>query len=257
MLNIVLPMAGRGSRFATAGYKDPKPFIKVCGEPMIKVVVDNLTPNCEHRFIFICQKEHLDKYDGRQLLNSIAKDPVIIEISEITEGQLSTALLAKKFINNDQPLLTANTDQYIDFDVNSYIEDMQTRCLDGSIMTMRANDAKWSYAKIDTKTNLVVQTAEKRVISDNATVGIYGFGRGKDFCRAAEFTINNNLRTNGEFYICPVYNYLINEGSRIGIYDIGAEGQGMYGLGTPADLESFLKTPVAKFLREKYENNCA
>ncbi len=244
MLNIVIPMAGRGSRFAEAGYKDPKPLIPVHGKPMIQVVVENLTPRIDHRFIFICQNRHIKDYNLFPKLKSYAKNVEIIGIDGITEGQVCTVLKAKELINNDEPLMTANSDQYIDFDINDYLEDMEKRQLDGLIMTMKADDPKWSYAKTDTQ-GMVTETAEKKVISEDATVGIFNFRRGRDLVRAAEAMIKDNIRVNGEFYTCPCYNYLLKEGQRIGIYGIGREYDGMYGLGIPKDLDFFLQHPVS------------
>ena len=248
MLNIVIPMAGRGSRFAEAGYKDPKPLIPVCGKPMIQVVVENLTPQCAHRFIFICQNQHIKDYGLEQKLKSYAQNVEIIGIDGITEGQVCTVLKAKELINNDDPLMTANSDQYIDFDINDYLKDMDDRKLDGLIMTMKADDPKWSYARTDMD-GLVTETAEKKVISTDATVGIFNFRRGKDLVRAAERMIADNIRVNNEFYTCPCYNYLIQEGHKIGVYGIGEEYNGMYGLVIPKDLEFFLKHPVSEKVR--------
>ncbi len=248
MLNIVIPMAGRGSRFAEAGYKDPKPLIPICGKPMIQVVVENLTPQCAHRFIFICQNQHIKDYGLEQKLKSYAQNVEIIGIDGITEGQVCTVLKAKELINNDDPLMTANSDQYIDFDINDYLKDMDDRKLDGLIMTMKADDPKWSYARTDMD-GLVTETAEKKVISTDATVGIFNFRRGKDLVRAAERMIADNIRVNNEFYTCPCYNYLIQEGHKIGVYGIGEEYNGMYGLGIPKDLEFFLKHPVSEKVR--------
>ncbi|WP_294487907.1 glycosyltransferase family 2 protein [uncultured Mailhella sp.] len=245
MLNIVLPMAGRGSRFSKAGYTIPKPFIPIHGVPMIKVVIDNLTPRCEHRFIFICQKKYLETYDVERRLRSYTRNPVIIAIDGITEGQVCTALCARSFFNNDDPLMSANTDQYIDIDINEYLDAMFSRNLDGMIMTMKSTDPKWSYARTDAQ-GLVVETAEKKVISEDATVGIFNFAHGSDLVRSAEKMIADNIRINGEFYTCPCYNYLIKEGKRIGIYPIGKEYSGMYGLGIPEDLEFFISHPISQ-----------
>lgn len=245
MLNIVIPMAGRGSRFAEAGYKDPKPLISVHGKPMIQVVVENLTPKCEHRFIFICQNQHIKDYDLTPKLKSMAKNVEIIGIDGITEGQVCTVLKAKDLINNDEPLMTANSDQYIDFDINDYLSVMDDKKLDGLIMTMKANNPKWSYAKTD-KDGFVIETAEKKVISEDATVGIFNFRHGKDLVRSAEQMIADDIRVNNEFYTCPCYNYLIKEGQKIGIYGIGEEYNGMYGLGIPKDLDFFLNHPISE-----------
>jgi len=250
MLNIVIPMAGRGSRFADAGYKNPKPLIDVLGKPMIQVVIENLTPECEHRFIFICQNEHIKKFDLVTKLNSYTLNPVIIGIEGITEGQVCTVLKAKDYINNDDPVMTANSDQWIDFDINCYLSEIEKKNLDGMIMTMNANDPKWSYAKSDSN-GYVIETAEKKVISNDATVGIFNFSHGKDLVYAAEKMISENVRVNGEFYTCPVYNYLIKDGNKIGTYSIGKEFDGMYGLGIPKDLEWFLNNTPVNFKKEK------
>lgn len=249
MLTIVLPMAGRGSRFANAGYTIPKPFIPIHGVPMIKVVVDNLRPSCPHRFVFICQQEHIEAYDLNRKLPSYAEHVEIIGINGITEGQVCTALLAKKFFNNDEPLLNANADQFIDCDINEFIDSMLDRKLDGLIMTMKSQDPKWSYAKTDDE-GLVVETAEKKVISHDATVGIFGFARGRDLVRSAEQMIADNIRVNNEFYTCPCYNYLIREKKKIGIFPIGEEYNGMYGLGTPADLDFFIRHPISQKVKQ-------
>lgn len=245
MLNIVIPMAGRGSRFAEAGYKDPKPLIPIFNKTMIEVVINNLTPKTPHRFVFICQEEHIKKYNLKDKLMSITKNAEIIGINEITEGQVCTVLKASDIINNDEPLMTANSDQYIDFDINSYLDYMNKNELDGLIMTMTANDPKWSYVKIDDN-GLVTETAEKKVISNEATVGIYNFVHGKDLVKAANQMIADDIRVNGEFYTCPTYNYLIKNGYKVGIYNIGEEYNGMYGLGIPKDLDFFLNNPISE-----------
>ena len=239
MLNIVIPMAGYGSRFAKAGFQDPKPLIQVLGKPMIQLVIENLTPNQEHRFIFICQDQHLSNYPLRSLLESMAPDCKIIPVNKVTEGAACTVLLAKKYIDNSDPLMIANCDQYIDFDANDYLAQMDGNGLDGLIMTMYAYDNKWSFVELNNKEE-IVRVVEKEVISDQATVGIYNFAVGADFVRFAELMINKNLRVNGEFYVAPVYNEMILAGKKILRFNIGSLGQKMFGLGTPEDLSIFL-----------------
>lgn len=185
------------------------------------------------------------EYDLKDKLSKLDKNVEIIGIDEITEWQLCTVLKASDFINNEEALMTANSDQYIDFDINDYFEYMESKEYDGLIMTMTSKDEKWSYAKIDDN-GIVIETAEKKVISNEATVGIYNFKAGKDLVKAADKMIQDNIRVNGEFYICPVYNYLIKEGYKTGIYNIGEEYNGMYGLGIPKDLKFFLKHPISE-----------
>ncbi|MGM9559677.1 NTP transferase domain-containing protein [Veillonellaceae bacterium WCA-693-APC-5D-A] len=240
MLNIVIPMAGRGSRFANAGYKMPKPLIDVNGKPMIEWVTENIRPKCEHRFIYICQQEHLEKYNLADLLNRLAPGCQIVTVDHITEGAACTVLLAEKYIDNDEPMMMANSDQYVDTDINVYLAEQQG--CDGLIMTMPANHPKWSYIRYNDE-GLVTLVREKEVISDEATVGIYNYAHGKDFVRYAHQMIEKDIRVNGEFYVAPVYNEMIEAGKRIRFKDVGVK---MHGLGTPEDLEAFLKTDLAK-----------
>lgn len=238
-------MAGAGSRFSKKGFKDPKPLIKVNEIPMINVVINNIKPATDHRFIFICQNEHIEKYSLDSKLDEWAPGCTIIGIEGITEGAACTVLLAKEFINNETQLMIANSDQYVDIDINEYLDQIEKYSLDGQIMTMSANDPKWSFVELDLENN-VKRVVEKEVISSEATVGIYNFSRGSFFVLAAEKMIADNNRVNGEFYVAPVYNELINEGHHIGIFNIGTEGDGMYGLGIPEDLDFFIKHPVSQ-----------
>ncbi len=240
MINIVVPMAGRGSRFVKAGFTDPKPLISVYGHPMIEYVVKNITPAQEHRFIFICQEEHLNRYHLAEKLRAIAPGCVIIPINYITEGAACTVLLAAEEIDNEDELMIANSDQYVDIDINDYLGKMAG--VDGLIMTMPASDPKWSYVKYD-KENLVTLVREKEVISDEATVGIYNYQHGSDFVKYARQMIERNIRVNNEFYVAPVYNEMIEAGKRIIFDDIGEK---MYGLGIPEDLELFMQAEVSR-----------
>ena len=240
MLNIVIPMAGRGSRFTEAGYADPKPLIDIYGHHMIEYVIKNLTPLQEHQFTFICQKEHIKRYNIDKTLRKMAPGCNIVTIDHITEGAACTVLLAEEHINNQNPLMIANSDQYVDIDINQYLNSIHTD--DGLIMTMPASDPKWSYIKYD-QNGTVTMVREKEVISDQATVGIYNYKAGEDFVRYAKEMIRQNMRVNNEFYVAPVYNLMIEDGYKIGYYDIKDK---MYGLGVPEDLNYFMEQPIAK-----------
>jgi len=234
MLNIVIPMAGRGSRFADAGYRMPKPLIDICGHPMIELVTNNIRPKCEHRFIYICQKEHINKFDLDKKLEEMSPGCVVIPITYITEGAACTVLLAEDYINNENPLMIANSDQFVDTGIDAYLGSMGD--YDGLIMTMPANHPKWSYIKYDGE--MVTLVREKEVISDQATVGIYNYAHGKSFVLYAHQMIEKDIRVNGEFYVAPVYNEMIEAGLKITYCDVGEK---MHGLGTPEDLNEFLK----------------
>jgi len=245
MLNIVIPMAGAGSRFAKAGYSDPKPLIPIHGVPMIKAVIDNLRPAEPHRFIYICQRAHVAAYGLAEKLTAWTPGCALVQLDGITEGAACTVLTVKDMINSEDALMITNSDQYIDVPIDAYLRKMSENNLDGLIMTMTAHDPKWSFVGLNAS-DLVTEVVEKEVISDEATVGIYNFQHGRDFVQAAEMMIAKNLRVNGEFYVAPTYNQLIAQGRRIGIYNIGNDGAGMYGLGTPADLERFLDIELSR-----------
>lgn len=245
MLNIIIPMAGAGSRFAKAGYIDPKPLIQVNGTPMIKVIIDNLTPKCAHRFIFICQASHVESYGLREKLAAWAPGSEIVELNGLTEGAACTVYAAKDLINNDHPVMVANSDQYVDMDINAYLQSMDDAGADGLIMTMEADDPKWSFVGFDEQ-GYINQVVEKEVISNEATVGIYNFRTGKQLIQSIESMVAKELRVNGEFYVAPAYNEMISAGDKVIHFNVGSEANGMYGLGIPADLELFLQLPVCQ-----------
>lgn len=239
MLNIVIPMAGLGSRFSEVGYTEPKPLISVNGKSMIQLVIENLKPKIDHQFIFICRDEHLQKYNLRNILEKFSPGCKIISLNEVTEGAACTVLVAKEYIDNTDQLMIANCDQYIDIKIDNYLNNIYEKNYDGLIMTMKADDNKWSYIKINNNKE-IIEVVEKVVVSDEATVGIYNFKRGSDFVLGANKMIQENLRVNNEFYVAPVYNQLIEKKMIIGYYNIGAVNNGMYGLGTPEDLYYFV-----------------
>jgi len=233
-MNVLIPMAGAGSRFSAAGYTFPKPLIEVNGKPMIQVVVENL--NIEANYTFIVQKEHYEKYSLQYLLNLIAPNCNIVQVDGLTEGAACTTLLAKEFINNDAPLLMANSDQFVEWNSNECLYAFNADGIDGGIVSFKATHPKWSYAKVG-EDGFVSEVAEKKPISDNATVGIYFWNKGSDYVKYAEQMIEKNIRTNNEFYVCPVFNEAIQDGKKVRIKDI----KRMWGIGTPEDLNYFLE----------------
>jgi len=235
-MNVLIPMAGRGSRFATQGYTFPKPLIDVKGKPMIQVVTENL--NIKANYTFIVQKEHYEKYSLQHLLNLIAPGCNIVQVDGITEGAACTTLLAKEFIDNDEPLLMANSDQFVEWDSNETLYAFSNGNCDGGIITFPATHPKWSYAKLG-EDGYVSEVAEKKPISEHATVGIYWWAKGSDYVKYAEQMIEKDIRVNNEYYVCPVFNEAIGDGKKVRIKEI--EKEGMWGIGTPEDLNYFLE----------------
>lgn len=233
-LNVLIPMAGAGSRFQAAGYTFPKPLIEVNGKPMIQVVLENL--NIDANYYFVVQKEHRRKYNLDSLLNLLKPNCKIIETDGLTEGAACTALLAKSFIDNDNPLFFANSDQFVEWDSNEFFYKMNENDPDGGIVTFKATHPKWSFAKVN-EMGLVTEVAEKNPISDNATVGFYYWKKGSDFVKYAEQMIQKDIRVNNEFYVCPVFNEAIKSNLKIKTFEVSK----MWGIGTPEDLDYFLK----------------
>ena len=233
-LNILIPMAGAGSRFEKAGYTFPKPLIEVKSKPMIQVVVENL--NIKANYVYVVQKSHREKYNLDALLTLITPGCKIVETEGMTEGAACTALLAKEHINSDAPLFFANSDQFVEWDSNEFMYKMNETDADGGIVSFTATHPKWSFAKVDEQ-GLVTEVAEKKPISDIATVGYYYWKHGSDFVKYSEQMINKNVRVNNEFYVCPVFNEAIEDGKQIRTFNV----KGMWGLGTPEDLDYYLK----------------
>jgi HAD superfamily hydrolase (TIGR01509 family) len=233
-LNVLIPMAGAGSRFEQAGYTFPKPLIEVNGKPMIQVVIENL--NLDANYIYVVQKAHREKYNLDTLLNLLTPGCKIVETDGLTEGAACTALLAKDYIDNDNPLFFANSDQFVEWDSNEFMYKMQETDADGGIVSFTATHPKWSFAKID-ENGLVTEVAEKNPISDIATVGYYFWKHGSDFVKYSEQMIKKNIRVNNEFYVCPVFNQAIEDCKEIRTFNTNE----MWGLGTPEDLNYYLE----------------
>lgn len=234
-MKILIPMAGEGSRFSKEGYQFPKPLIDVNGKPMIQRVVENLDFDAE--YIFLVRKNHLAKYEG--LRNSLFQitnlKTKIIEVDSLTEGAACTALLAKEYINNDDDLLIANSDQIIEYEQNNFNMLKNLTNVDSIVFSFNAIHPKWSFVKINSR-GFVTEVAEKNPISNIATCGIYWYRRGSDYVKFAERMISKNIRVNNEFYIAPVYNELIQDNKTLIPFYVHK----MHGIGTPEDLNSYL-----------------
>lgn len=227
--NILIPMAGLGSRFADAGYAKPKPLIDVNGVPMIKAVVDSL--GIDGHYIFIVQKKHSVQYHLLDALDSIAPGCSIVEIDGLTDGAARTTLAASHLIDNDRPLIIANSDQIVKWQGQIFSKLVS----DWNVVALfEADDPKWSFAKIED--NLITEVAEKKVISSNASVGIYGWAKGSDYVKYAKLMIARDIRTNNEFYIAPVYNGAIADGQKVHPFFV----EKMHGVGTPEDLNNYI-----------------
>lgn len=235
-MNILIPLAGKGQRFKDVGYNLPKPLIEFNGKIMIENVLDNLDLPGNYHFIIL--KEHDEKYGLKNILKSIKEECKVIEIEKVTCGQACSCLLAKEFINNETPLLIANSDQIMDWSPADFILFIKPN-YDGIIFTFTDNGKNNSYVKLNADGD-VIEVAEKRVISNIATCGVYYFKRGSDFVDATEKMIRDGKKVNNEYYVCPTYAELIRDGKKIVPYNIN----GHYPIGTPEDLNKYLSRKV-------------
>ncbi len=229
-------MAGAGSRFTKEGYTFPKPLIDVNGKPMIQTVVENLDFDCE--YIFLVRKEHIEKYSG--LINTLDRITngkfEYVVVDGLTEGAACTALLAEEYIDNDEDLLIANSDQYIEYSPQNFLMLKNLTSADAIVYTFNAVHPKWSFVKTNSR-GYAVEVAEKKPISNIATCGIYWYRHGSDFVKYAKQMIEKDIRVNNEFYIAPVYNELIQDGKALIPFYVHS----MWGIGTPEDLRYFLE----------------
>jgi len=243
-INIVIPMAGRGQRFVDAGYEIPKPFIPINNKPMIEHVIENVIfhgDDNECKFHIIAQQEHIDNFGFNERLDKIFYETdweyTLTGLTEMTEGAACTVLKVRDYINNDDDLVIANSDQLMDWDPLHFLKAIEKTGADGGLTTFYSSHPKWSYAKLDND-GWVAQIKEKEVISEYATIGLYHYSKGRYFVEAADNMIHRDLRVNGEFYVAPAYDYLINtKGHKILNYPIYP--QGMTALGTPEDMEAY------------------
>lgn len=234
-INIVIPMAGRGSRFIEQGMTIPKPLIPVRGQPMYAWALESLPLATAGQIIFVCLDEHLY---GRDLALDIETrygrwNPVVIPLSHVTEGQACTVLAAASLIDNNDPLMIYNADTFLVSDIETRLASLPGD-VDGLLSVFHAPGDHWSFARTDIR-GRVVETAEKRRISDWATTGLYYFSRGRDFVHHAESMIRADERECGEFFVAPVYNRMIRGGARIEIH-VASE---VWALGTPEELARF------------------
>lgn len=237
-LNIVVPMAGLGKRFADAGYTIPKPLIPVLGKPMYAWAVDSLPLNAATRLIFVLLRT-MPGYDqlAADIWDRYAHlHPIILDVPELTRGQSESVLCARSLINSTDELLIHNADTA--FDANpDWLADARNHQAEGALLVFPSEEPRWSYSR-ENSDGWVQEVREKQVISPWATTGTYWFAQGATFVRLAENSIANGKREGGEFYVGPLYTDLIAENGKVKNYPI----QKLHCMGTPLELKEFLET---------------
>lgn len=244
-IQLVIPMAGLGSRFSQAGYPVPKPLIEIHGIPMYRVVVDNLIHESVASLIILCPKKWGLSNKIFELGSAYGVPVNVVEVEGLTEGPASTVWLAKPYLNPDLPVVVANSDQYIDADLSEFYDGVSGPSSACVILCMEDSDKKWSYVRQSSE-GLVEEVREKQVISNLATVGVYGFSSAAVMLGAFQEMFSAKDSTLGEYYVAPAYNYIIKHGHPVSVVNLGPVGTVMHGLGIPVDFELFLKKPVSR-----------
>jgi dTDP-glucose pyrophosphorylase len=246
MINIVIPMAGEGSRFKDVGIETPKPLIEIDGKTLIEHSVSTL--GIAGRFIFITKKysDPLDNEKLSKILSKLAPNHIEICTDKPQYGTSYSALLAKDYINNDEELILTNCDQHLVWDPESFLEKSRANGIDGSILVHNSSSHKHSYAVI--KNNFVAHLAEKNPVSSDALVGLHYWKHGKDFVQSAENLVAECVKDSKESYVSLTYNYLIESGKKIIAHAISANSY--ISLGTPRDLEIY-QAKINEYYLEK------
>jgi NDP-sugar pyrophosphorylase family protein len=247
-VNIIIPMAGRGQRFLDAGYTTPKPLLRVGDKEIIAHIIDSMkVPSAQ--FIFIVREDHCNEYELDKKLLEIEPNAIIVKINEITQGSVCTVLLAKDHFNDNNPVIIKDCDEITNWNPHHFFEFVERNKADGAIVTIHTDRPSFSFSRVDSK-GYIVETAEKRAISNYGSVGIYYFARGNELIKYAQKMIDKNIRVNNEFYTAPVYNQYIQDLKVILNYPVAE----LFGLNTP---EEFLENrkKVLEFLESKNPSN--
>ena len=235
-MNLIIPMAGRGSRFANCGITLPKPLIPIKGKPMVFWALQSLRGFSFSQIIFLVLSDHEKKFKVSEELKKYVKSPFkIILINEVTEGQLSTTLAAKRYIDTDEDVLITSSDTFVKSDL---AEDIRNKFSDtmGIISVANVPGDSWSFARTD-ENGRVVEVSEKIRISEFASTGLYYFSNGHQFVQVAEMIISNCEKTQKEYYVSSVYKKYIESECRI---DVSLADE-MWDMGTPNSLKIFEK----------------
>ena len=243
-VNIVIPMAGKGQRFIEQGYTTPKPLLKIGQHEIIKHIIETMRmPNAQ--FIFIVRKDHCDEHQLDKKLLEIEPNAKVVVLDKVTEGAICTVLTAKEYFDDNNPVIIKDCDQIINWDPKHFMDFVQRNHADGAIVNIHTDRPNYSFSRVDPK-GRIYETAEKSVISNYGSVGIYYFARGSDLIKYAEKMIAKNIRVNNEFYTCPVYNQFIQDLRLILHYPVAE----IFQMGTPEEFNEN-RQRVLEFFKSK------
>lgn len=219
-MNILILMAGEPR--IQPGDSYPTPLVEVDGVPLVQRLIEQCRKIPGQKVIIALQEKELRRYHLDDVIKLIDPEAAIVAVKDRTQGAACTALLAAGLIDNDAPLLILNGDEFLSVPLDAIVADFSARGLDGGTVTFKSVHPRYSFVRLDSA-GMVVEAAEKHPISDNATAGFYYFRKGADFVAAAKTAIRKDARHNDMFYVCPVYNELILDGRKIGVFPIDAK----------------------------------
>jgi len=238
MINVLIPLAGKNQFFTESEFPFSKHLLEICGKTMIEIVIENLDQlNQNKQFIFIVNSEDCKKFHLDNVLNLLTEHNCkIVKIDNETKGAACSALLGIEYIDNDTPLIIANPDQIFEIDLNNAVNKLNES--DAGVITFRSIHPRWSYVRINDDSE-IIETSEKRPISNNAIAGFYYFKKGCDFVESAMKMIEKDANVNGIYYIAPSLNEMILKGKTLSVYPI--ENDKYHTFYTPHKVEEYKK----------------
>jgi len=236
-ITLIIPAAGQGTRFQSAGISTPKPLIPVGQIPMILWVIYNFQLESDDEVIIV-QRRGVDLKQALEGFISKLKYKIsFVEIPEMSEGPADSVRSTFPILPPDNAVIVANSDQFILADLHEFVSQVRSGTPEGKILTMWASGPQWSY--VSKRNGIVDLIKEKVEISSEATVGVYAWSESIMMINSFYAMFEANDRTNSEFYVAPSYNYLLKDGHFVSTFNIGPHGKNVHGLGTPEDLNSF------------------
>lgn len=235
-MNVLFLLAGESKPFEEQGYLYPKYLLEVDGKTLVQHVIDHVTLARPSRHIFVVRKEEVERFHFESVLRLLSPQSEVLIAEGLTRGAACTALLAVELVDNDEPLLIVNGDQIVDLPLDEVLGSFEEQGLDGGIVVFDSVHPRWSYVRLNEE-GWVIEAAEKRPISRNATAGLYYFAKGRDFVAAAKEMIRKDAAVGDAFYVCPAYNELLLNQGRVGVYRIARENY--HSLALPQGVQAF------------------
>lgn len=240
-LQIIMPMAGEGSRFLKEGWTTPKPLIELKGQPLFKRAISSVKiDGIPMKYSFIVRQEHIEKYGIDKGIKSFLPEANVFSVMKTTRGAVETCLIAEDAIDDGDGVIVMDCDlEFRSEKFISLIQDILSRnineCQGGALVSFESDQPRYSYAAIDDD-GYVIRTAEKEVISNHALCGAYFFGSGRKFKQIAHRLLDEPEFKKPEYYVSLLYNYLLADGEKVYL----AQMEEYYSYGTPEELKRYL-----------------